>query len=88
MRFMRKGQFNIMHISQCQAVGEPAPRTWDDYEKSCMMTYHGGYRDAKLLDAFQHGMRTVFNLLRDEFPEAEICRNARLSARINGIFGD
>lgn len=29
------------------------------------LTYHGGYHDADNLAAFQHGMDTVFNWLRD-----------------------
>lgn len=66
-------------FSQVQAIGEPAPRTWDDYERGCLLTFGGGYQDNHLASAFRHGMNTVFNLLRREFPPAEQCRaNAKL----------
>lgn len=60
-------------LSQAQVIGRPKPQTWDEYESGCMATFHGGYRDPKMLDAFQHGMETVFNLLRHEFKEASEC---------------
>lgn len=56
--------------SQVQAINEPPPKTWDDYERGCLMTYHGGHSDQIAIEAYQHGMRTVFNLLRAEFPDA------------------
>jgi hypothetical protein len=62
--------------SQCQAVGEPSPKTWDDYERGCLMTYGGGHREPETIAAFKHGMGTIFNLLRDEFPEAHLCKRA------------
>lgn len=65
--------------SQVQIVGRSKPKTWDDYEQGCLMTFGGGYRNEGHLEAFQHGMRTVFNLLRNEFPPAEVCMAARQS---------
>ena len=62
--------------SQVSAIGEPQPESWDDYERGCLLTYRGGHHDAESLSAFQHGMRTVFNLLRGEFPPAERCKEA------------
>lgn len=62
--------------SQCQTVGEPAPRTWDDYEQGCMGTFGGGYRTKEDLEIFHHGMSTVFNVLRAEFPTAAQCKAA------------
>ena len=61
--------------SQVRAFGGPAPKSWDDYERGCIATYGGGYRDQRDIDAFHHGMTTVFNLLRAEFPSAEECRH-------------
>lgn len=58
--------------SQVQAFGGPQPKSWGDYETSCLATYGGGHRGPEL-EAFQHGMQTVFNLLRAEFPPAEEC---------------
>lgn len=60
--------------SQVQAFGGPAIITWDDYENGCLSTYAGGHHTDGHLDAFQHGMSTVFNLLRHEFPPAEQCK--------------
>jgi hypothetical protein len=65
--------------SQVQIVGRSTPKTWDDYEQGCLMTFGGGYRNEGHLEAFQHGMRTVFNLLRAEFPPAEVCMAAKQS---------
>ena len=53
--------------SQVQATNEPPPKTWDDYERGCVSTYRGGH-EGKEAAAFVHGMQTVFNLLRVEFP--------------------
>lgn len=61
----------MREISQCTIVGLPQPRTWDDYEKGCLSNFGGGHRSDGHLEAFQHGMSTVFNLLRAEFPPAE-----------------
>jgi hypothetical protein len=60
--------------SQVSCIGKPQPRTWDDYEEGCVGAFRGGYRDPVAAEAFVHGMRTVFNLLRDEFPPAEVIR--------------
>ena len=56
--------------------------SWDDYEAGCLNTYGGGYREGPEILAFQHGMQTVFNLLRAEFPPADLCKatTARLAA--------
>ena len=63
--------------SQVQIIGNPPPRTWDDYERGCLATYRGGHHDVALIAVFQHGMRTVFNLLRREFPPAETMQLAK-----------
>ena len=63
-------------MSQAQVIGLPKMRTWDDYEQGCLDTFAGGHRNDGMLDAFQHGMRTVFSLLRNEFPPAELCKQA------------
>lgn len=55
--------------SQCQVIGKPQPKTWDEYEQNCISTFGGGYHEQDDLRIFQHGMRTIFNLLRNEFPE-------------------
>ena len=60
--------------SQCQPVGAPAPKTWDDYEAGCEATYGGGYRTNEEIEIFHHGMATIFNLLRGEFPSASKCK--------------
>lgn len=62
--------------SQVACVGEPQPQTWDDYERGCLLTFGGGYKSANESEAFRHGMQTVFNLLRSEFPPAEKCKAA------------
>lgn len=59
--------------SQAQVIGRPPMRTWDDYEQGCLATFSGGYR-GRDADTFRHGMSTVFNLLRSEFPEASVCK--------------
>ena len=60
-------------LSQAQVIGRPQVKTWDDYEAGCLASFGGGHRDDGHLEAFQHGMSTVFNLLRGEFPSAETC---------------
>jgi hypothetical protein len=62
-------------MSQATIIGEPQPRTWDDFERNCLATFGGGHR-GECFEAFQHGMSTVFNLLRAEFPPAERCKAA------------
>ena len=71
----------INEMSQAQVIGRPKMRTWDDYEQGCLDTFAGGHRSDGMLgrsriNAFQHGMRTVFSLLRNEFPPAELCKQA------------
>lgn len=63
-------------LSQCQIIGKPRVQSWDDYEQGCLATYGGGHHSDGHLDAYQHGMSTVFNLLRAEFPPAEQCKTA------------
>ena len=58
-----------MKMSQCQAISEPNYKTWDEYRRGCLATFGGGHHDDGNLDAFRHGMDTVFNLLEAEFPE-------------------
>lgn len=62
--------------SQVQIVGSPAPKTWDDYERGCLATFGGGYRHGPDIAIFHHGMSTVFNLLRNEFPDAPLAKSA------------
>jgi hypothetical protein len=62
--------------SQVQAINEPPPKSWDDYERGCLLTFNGGFSETGEVDAFRHGMRTVFNLLREEFPAAHVCKAA------------
>lgn len=62
--------------SQVQIVGSPAPKTWDDFERGCLTTFGGGYRHGPDIAIFQHGMSTVFNLLRNEFPDAPLAKSA------------
>lgn len=60
-----------MPRSQAQAINEPTHKTWEDYRKGCLMTFHGGYHNAEEVSIFQHGMETVFNLLKSEFPQPQ-----------------
>ena len=62
--------------SQVQIVGSPAPKTWDDYDRGCPTTFGGGYRHGPDIAIFRHGMSTVFNLLRNEFPNAPLAKSA------------
>lgn len=61
--------------SQVSSIGRPQPRTWKDYEDGCVGTFRGGH-EGKEGAAFVHGMRTVFRLLTEEFPRAELCQRA------------
>jgi hypothetical protein len=63
-------------FSQVSCVGFPPPKSWDDYDEGCQLTYSGGHHEKEARDAFKHGMGTVFNLLRAEFPPAEMCKAA------------
>lgn len=63
-------------ISQCQVIGGKPVRTWNDYRAGCLATYSGGHHNDGHLEAFSHGMETVFNLLEAEFPPAEVCKAA------------
>lgn len=65
-----------MALSQAQVIGRPPMKTWDDYEAGCLASFGGGHKDQLMLAAFHHGMSTVFNLLRAEFPPADICKAA------------
>jgi len=65
-----------MAMSQATVIGLPQPITWDDYERGCLATFGGGYRTEHKREIFRHGMTTVFNLLRSEFPPAEQCKDS------------
>lgn len=66
-------------MSSVGAINGPQPLTWDDYEQGCLGTFRGGHEGPEA-EAFCHGMQTVFNLLRAEFPPAEeIQRQKELS---------
>lgn len=75
-------------FSQCQVIGKPPVKTWADYRQGCLDTYCGGHRDDGHLEAFRHGMETVFNLLEAEFPPAELCQAAPGLLRIMTVLGD
>jgi hypothetical protein len=49
--------------------------TWDDIESQCVGTYRGGH-EGKEAEAFVHGMKTVFEVLRADFPQPYVCRHA------------
>ncbi len=38
---------------------------WENQRKGCLATFAGGHHSDGKLDAFQHGMDTVFNILQD-----------------------
>ena len=62
--------------SQCDVIGLPRVKTWDEYEAGCIATFGGGYHTEAEREIFRHGMSTIFNLLRAEFPAAEVCKAA------------
>lgn len=77
----------VSELSQAQIIGQPRAQTWDDYEQGCLSTFGGGHR-GECYEAFQHGMQTVFRLLRAEFPPAEQCReNAALLRDVRAVLG-
>lgn len=63
-----------MAISQATIIGKPQPKSWDEFEQGCLATFGGGYRTKEEIEIFHHGISTVFNLLRKEFPSAEQCK--------------
>lgn len=63
-----------MSLSQAQVIGRPKMKSWDDYEQGCLASFGGGYCKEEDRAIFHHGMETVFNLLRSEFPRAEACK--------------
>lgn len=65
-----------MSISQATIVGLPQPQSWDEYERGCLATFGGGYQTEEEREIFRHGMKTVFNLLRAEFPPAQVCKTS------------
>lgn len=65
----------VKPISQIQGFNEPPPNTWNQYESGCLLTYSGGHSGEKR-HSFQHGMKTVFRLLSEEFPPAAQCKAA------------
>lgn len=72
-------RWSVSIRSQVSVIGIPAPKSWDDFERGCLLTFGGGYRTDEEREIFRHGMQTVFNLLRREFPSAEQCRAAAAS---------
>lgn len=42
--------------------------TWDDFEAQTNATYGGGHHNDGKMDAYRHGINTVFNVLRAAFP--------------------
>src|SRR3990167_4833360 len=75
-------------LSQCRTWGEPHPKTWADYRRGCLATYGGGHREQDTIEAFRHGMETVFNLLEAEFPEAYICKCAVAAEGAEKLMGN
>ena len=67
-------------LSQAQVIGLSRVKTWDDYEAGCLASFGGGHRSDGHLEAFQHGMKTVFALLKAEFPPAEVCMAAGIKS--------
>jgi hypothetical protein len=63
-------------ISQVTVIGKPQPKSWADYRAGALANYGGGHRTDGHLEAFHHGIKTVFNLLEAEFPPAEQCKSA------------
>jgi hypothetical protein len=61
-------------FSQVRGIGEAKPKTWDDLERMALATYGGGYRTDDERAIFHHGISTVFNMLRNEFPPLESIR--------------
>ena len=58
----------VREMSQYHIIGEPVANSWDTVESQCLSTFGGGHRDnEKELEAYRHGMQTIFNVLRDEF---------------------
>lgn len=43
--------------------------TWDEFESNTNATYAGGHHSDGKLDAYRHGINTVFNILRAAFPD-------------------
>lgn len=70
----RFGQCGYHDSRLADQLGPVRKESWDDIEKGCMSTFHGGYRDSTEIAIFQHGMGTVFNMLRGAFLPAEKCR--------------
>lgn len=68
-------------MKQSDVIGRPSPTSWDELEANCLTTFAGGHHDPERLGAFQHGMRTVFNLLRNEFPPMGYCKLLTLKDR-------
>lgn len=65
---MTDKESQIAGRSQSDPVGAPPATSWKEKRERCHMTFGGGYSDAPSLEAFRHGMDTVFNLIEAEFP--------------------
>ena len=63
-------------MSQIDIIGLPKAKSWDEYEFGCLTTFGGGYRSNEEWEIFHHGIVTVFNLLRAEFPSPELCKSS------------
>lgn len=63
-------------LQQTDVIGRARPSTWEELERNCRDTFGGGHRSDGKLDAYRHGMTTVFNVLRAEFPTMAQCKAA------------
>ena len=79
--------------SQADVFGRKPAETWTELEQACTETFNGGHHTDEAKGIFDHGMGTVFNLLRAEFPPIGVCKsaptlaaeNARLRAALEEI---
>lgn len=86
------GDLNFYKILIEQVLPQPQPEVsgvvdvdWDKMERDCLMTFHAGISDSDELKAFQGGMRTVFSLLRDEFPHPTNTENDTSNNEQDGV---
>lgn len=65
-------------MDQWNCIGQKPAETWETMRESCHMTYNGGHRTQEAIDAFHHGMDTVFNCLTaGGFKEMHECRKEK-----------
>ena len=43
-------------------------KTWDEFESNVNASFGGGHHSDGLMDAYRHGINTVCNVLRSQFP--------------------